>query len=178
MLATTQVQFWDDMTDPMKVTFDGQNRLIYLNTQYPSIRIKQDMYSAMKRWLKRRQNLTYPPAIRTIGGDSLGNGQYAGDLYFLTNDWQVVVSHQVAITGVLYNDNVAISTYNVQSGGGVIATVASLAFAYTTDIPFTAESIRDTIWNTSASTQTNVATLGGQIASTNSTATNILAVSI
>lgn len=178
MLTTVQVQFWDDLLDPLKVTFDGDNRKIYLNTQYATIRVKQDMYSAMKRWLKRRQNLTYPVPIRTVGGDPLGGGLYAGDLYFLTNDWQVMVQHQVAVIGTLYNDNVAQSTYNVSSGGGVVATVAALAYAYTADIGFTEQSITDAILNTPISTQSNTATVGGAIAATKATTQTILSVSV
>jgi hypothetical protein len=131
----------------------------------------------MKRWLQRRQNLTYPAPIRTVGGDPVGGGLYAGDLYFLTNDWQVIVSHAVAITGVLYNDNVAISTYSVQSGGGVVATVASLAYAYTAEQPFTAQQVATAVVD-QAITSGNTSTLGGAIAATQTATKNILSLSV
>jgi hypothetical protein len=174
VFASTYVQFWEDLEDPLKVTFDGEHSKIYLNPQYPTIRVKQDMYSAMKRWLQRRQNLSFYPPIRGIGGDPVGGGQYAGDLYFLTNDWQVVVQHQVAITGVLYNDNVAISTYSVQSGGGVTASVSSLAYAYNTSgvtVPTAAE-VATQVWNTNPASLPNN-TVGGMVYDTNNNVSNI-----
>lgn len=171
---TTLIQFWEDLEDPLRVTFDGEHRKIYLNPQYAIVRVKQDMYSASKRWLQRRQNLTYLPPIRSIGGDPVGGGQYAGDLYFLTNDWQVVVGHQVAVTGVLYNDNVSISTYSVQSGGGVTASVSSLAYAYNTTgatVPTAAE-VATQVWNTNPASLPNN-TVGGMVYDTNNNVSNI-----
>ena len=174
MFASTYIQFWDDLEDPLKVTFDGEDRKIYLNPQYATIRVKQDMYSASKRWIQRRQNLAYLPPLRSIGGDPVGGGQYAGDLYFLTNDWQVVVSHQVSVTGVLYNDNVSISTYSVQSGGGVTASVSSLAYAYNTSgaaVPTAAE-VATQVWATNPTGLPNN-TVGGMVRNIDQDTTNI-----
>jgi len=172
---TNYIQFWDDLLDPMAVTFDGDNKQIILNPQYPVVRVKQDIYSASKRWLQRRQNSSYLPPLRGIGGDSVGGGVYAGDLYFLTNSWSILVKHQVVVTGVLYNDNVSVSTYTVQSGGGVQATVSSLAYAYNTTgaiVPSAAE-VATQVWNTASALQTDQNTLGGKLATTAATVGNI-----
>ncbi len=131
MLAT-DISFWDDYTDPLKVTFDGPNRLIYLNPQYTSFSVKVDLYSASKRWLQRRDNTKFLPPIRVVGGDPVGGGLFAGDLYFLFNGWQVVVNHTVSMDGVLYQDDPLLKTYIVGPGGGVTATVSNLAYAYST----------------------------------------------
>lgn len=150
---TTNISFWDDYLDPMKVTFDGENRLIYVNDYYSAITIKTDVYSAFKRWFQRRQNATFPAPLRSIGGDPVVGGLYAGDIYFLTNNWQVVINHPVTVNGVLYNDNTALPTYIVQSGGGVISTVSNLAYAYNTigaTIP-TATDIANQVWSTDPS---------------------------
>lgn len=175
MWASTYISFWDDLLDPMAVTFDGSKKQVILNTQYPIVRVKQDIYSASKRWLQRRQNASYLPPVRSIGGDSLGGGLYAGDLYFLTNGWQIVVKHQVVVTGVLYNDNVSVSTFNVQAGGGVQATVSSLAYAYNTTgvtVPSAADNAA-AVWNAAAALQTDQSTLGGKLATTAATVSNI-----
>jgi hypothetical protein len=174
-VSTNYIQFWDDLLDPMAVTFDGDNKQIILNPQYPVVRVKQDIYSASKRWLQRRQNSSYLPPLRGIGGDSVGGGVYAGDLYFLTNSWSILVRHQVVVTGVLYNDNVSVSTYTVQSGGGVQATVSSLAYAYNTTgaiVPSAAE-VATQVWNTASALQTDQNTLGGKLATTAATVSNI-----
>lgn len=150
---TTSISFWDDFLDPLKVTFDGENKLIYINDYYSTINVKIDVYSAFKRWLKRRQNTSFPIALRSIGGDVVGGGLYAGDIYFLTNNYQIVINHPVAVSGVLYSDNVNLSTYIIQSGGGVTSTVSNLAYAYNTigaTVP-TATDIANQVWSTDPS---------------------------
>jgi hypothetical protein len=184
------ISFWDDLLDPLLVTFDGDNKYIIVNpiVQYANgtpvgssvtVRAKQDIYSASKRWLQRRQNLDYLPPMRTIGGDSVGSGQYAGDIYFVTNGYQIYVTNQVNITGIVYNDNVGTSPYAVQAGGGVIATVSSLAYAYTTSgvtVP-TADQTAAAVWAVNPNAYAgNTNTLAGTLSQINSTTTNILAV--
>lgn len=109
-----------------KVTFDGENKKIYVAPSVSNIDVKTDIYSDWKEWVQLYDNSKYLPAIRTIGGDSVGGGQFAGDIYFLINGWQIVVDHLVNITGILYHDD-PISPYIVLPGGGVIATVSNLA---------------------------------------------------
>jgi hypothetical protein len=65
------------------------------------------------------------PAFRSIGGDPLGGGLFAGDLYFLTNGWQVVIDHSVTVNGVLYHDD-SIPVFVIEPGGGVTSTVSNL----------------------------------------------------
>ena len=109
--------------------------------------------------------MSYLPPLRSIGGDSVGSGLYAGDIYFLTNNWRVDVTNTVSITGILYQDNLSLDTYIVEAGGGVISTVANLAYAYNTTgvtVPSAAE-IRDEILGTNPSTYANTETVGGKI---------------
>lgn len=165
MLTSTAASFWDDLVDPLKVIFDGDNKLIYIAPQYNNINVKIDLYSASKRWLQRRQNMSYLPPIRSIGGDSVGNGLYAGDIYFLTNNWRVSISNSVAVSGILYQDNLSLNTYIVEAGGGVVSTVANLAYAYNTTgvtVPSAVE-IRDEILGANPSTYANTDTVGGKI---------------
>jgi len=181
---TNYISFWDDLLDPLLVTFDGDNENIivnpirlYANGQAVgtsvTIRAKQDIYSAGKRWLQRRRNYTYAQPVRSIGGDNVGGGQYAGDIYFITNGWHIVVNQQVNLTGIVYSDDYS-TPYTVNSGGGVIATVSALAFAYNTSgvtVPTAAE-------NAAAVLNANPAaygasTVGGAINTTNQTVANI-----
>ena len=53
------------------------------------------------------------------------------DLYFLMNNWKVVVNQPVAIEGVLYDDS-GTSPYIITGSGGVTATVSNLAYAIAT----------------------------------------------
>lgn len=175
---TNCISFWDDLVDPMKVTFDGDNKLIKVNPQYSNnIRVKQDIYSASKRWLQRRRNFTYAQPMRGIGGDQLTGGLYAGDIYFLTNGWQIQIDHAVQITGTVYQDSAYnyLSVYVVLSGGGVIATVSSQAYAYSSSgvtVP-SASQVASAVWNSVTSELTGVGTIGAQIVATDNLVTNV-----
>jgi hypothetical protein len=109
------------------VTFDGDNRRIYVAPSASTLQIKH-LYSMWKQWVQTYDNSKYLPALRTIGGDPVGSGKYAGDIYFLVNNWQIIISHAVAVEGTLYNDAGG-SPYIIEEGGGVIASVSNLAYA-------------------------------------------------
>lgn len=186
---TNYISFWDDLLDPMLVTIDGDNKYIIANPiqQYANgqvsgntlsngstIRAKQDIYAASKRWLQRRVNSTYSQPMRTIGGDRVDNGLYAGDMYFVTNGWRIVVNQQINITGTIYNDTAATSPYIVNAGGGVIATVSSLAYAYSSigvTVP-TASEVASTVWNINPASY-GASTAAGVINATNQTIANV-----
>ena len=186
---TNLISFWDDLLDPMLVTFDGDNKYIIVNPiqQYANgqisgntlsngqtVRAKQDIYSASKRWLQRRRNLTYAQPMRNIGGDSVGGGLYAGDMYFVTNSWRIVVNQQINITGIIYNDTTAVSPYIVNPGGGVVATVSSLAYAFNSTgvtVPSAGENAA-AVWSVNPATY-GATTTGGIINSTAQTVANI-----
>lgn len=126
-------EFWADYDPPngyygnQKVTFDGINRQIIVNEGVTELSVKSDIYSNWKEWMQVRDNAKYLPALRTTGGDPVPGNQLTGDTYFLINDWQIVVNQLVRITGVLYHDNPALEPFIINPGGGVIATVSSLA---------------------------------------------------
>lgn len=132
------------------VTFDGDRKLIFINYIESEIDVKTNLYSEWKEWVQVRDNAKYEPALRTIGGDPLGAGQYAGDMYFLINGWQVVIDHYVKVNGILYSDDYP-SPYIIEEGGGVFATVSSLALSYNTtgvEVP-TVQDIRTELDNNS-----------------------------
>jgi hypothetical protein len=89
----------------VKVSFDGVNKLIVVNPDSLSIDVKQDIYSAWKEWLLESDNIKFLSAVRVIGGDPIGGGRYAGDIYFLKNGWRISVNHSCDIEGVLYSDD-------------------------------------------------------------------------
>jgi len=191
----TYISFWDDLSDPLLVTFDGDNKNIivnpiqlYANGQgygtSVTVRAKQDIYSASKRWLQRRRNYSYAQPMRSIGGDSVGNGLYAGDIYFTTNGWKITVNQQVNITGTIFTDDY-VTPYIVNPGGGVIATVSTLAYAYNTSgvtVPSAADNAA-AVWNTNpagygATTAAGLINTTAQtVANINVTTQNIFAVS-
>ena len=147
MLLSLFPNWWEDWLLYHKTVFDGENRLIYVSPGTSSISVKTDLYSSWKEWVSLRDNAKFLPALRTIGGDPIGAGQYAGDMYFLMNGWQIVVDQPLAVSGVLYHDD-PISPYIIQSGGGVTSTVSSLAIAYNAGSGVgTVEQVRDAVWS-------------------------------
>ncbi len=126
-----------------KVTFDGVNKRIYVAPTVNQLSVKEDIYSAWKEWVRLYDNSKYLPALRTIGGDPTGLGQFAGDIYFLTNDWQIVVDHFVQISGILYHDNTSLSPYIILAGGGISATVSNLAQSTSPDLT----GVSEAVWN-------------------------------
>jgi len=97
--------FWDEWQLYHKVTFDGPNRLIIVNPYETEIDVKIDIYSAWKRWVQLYDYAKFEPALRNIGGDSIGSGLFAGDLYFTINNWQVYINHSVNVNGVIFSDD-------------------------------------------------------------------------
>lgn len=51
-----------------------------------SISVKTDLYSVWKEWLMVDDNSNRPQVFRAIGGDLVGSGRYAGDIYFFFFD--------------------------------------------------------------------------------------------
>lgn len=124
--------FGDQWSKNHKVTFDGVNRLIIVSEFVTEIDIKTDIYSDWKEWVQLYDNSKFLPAVRTIGGDPVGAGLFAGDIYFLINDWKVLVSNKLNVNGILYDNNPGESPYIIQPGAGVIASVSNLAYAVST----------------------------------------------
>jgi hypothetical protein len=115
---------------PQKVTFDGINRKIIINPGETFLRMKEDIYSAWKEWVQVRENSEFYAAFRTTGGDPVGGGLYTGDVYFLINDWKIVINQQVVIEGIVYDNTPGESPFIVNPGGGVVNTVSNLALQY------------------------------------------------
>lgn len=94
---------WDYWVLNQKVTFDPFNLLINIAPDVTEIDIQTDVYSNFKEWLKLRDNLKYPNAIETVGGDLLPDGNPLGRSFFLTNGWRILLDHGVAFNGNLYS---------------------------------------------------------------------------
>lgn len=98
--------FWDYWQLYHKCVFDGVNKLIFVTPGVTDLDIKTDVYSDWKEWFRIYDYAKYSPAIRTIGGDPLGGGVFAGDLYFLINGWRLVIDFsKTKVTGALFSDD-------------------------------------------------------------------------
>lgn len=105
MVTMTQNMWQEDWLLYHKVAFDGINKLVLIDPGQTNIDVKTDLYSSWKEWARLRDHAKFLPAFRTIGGDELGGGQKAGDLYFTNNGWRILVSSSCNIVGTVYSDD-------------------------------------------------------------------------
>lgn len=96
-----------------KVTFDPVNRLIIVDSGITELDVKVDLYSDAKEDWKSDATLNklrFP--FRTIGGDPLGGGRFAGAYFFLQNDngWRLRPyegDHELTLVGNFYPEDSA-----------------------------------------------------------------------
>ena len=89
----------------LKVSFDGVTKLITVNSNESVIDVKEDLYSAWKRWIQTRDNLKYINAMRTVGGDPTVQGEFLGATFFVTNGWRIVLTNATTIEGNIFSDD-------------------------------------------------------------------------
>lgn len=146
MLATW-FGFYGDWELRDKVTFDGPNRLIIVNPGVTELSVKEDIYSAWKRWVKvGADNAGFLPAMRGIGGDPTIGVQRAGDIYFTINNWRLVVDlAQTAVTGILFSDDFNTAYYDPDLNAVFPAIVSSAVNAIETTTTVVDNAALDTI---------------------------------
>lgn len=89
-----------------KVTFDGPNKLIILNTGVTTIDVEIDLYSEWKKWVLIDPNSQWAAAFRTVGGDVIGTNQFIPKYFFLINTWKVKIDNlSVNFSTNLYSDD-------------------------------------------------------------------------
>ena len=97
---------WDYWELRAKVTFDMDARLIIVNPNVTVLDVKVDIYSRWKDWLLLETNTKSTQAMRTIGGDATVTGQFAGDIYFMVNNWQIQFDPSTtSISGSIFSDD-------------------------------------------------------------------------
>lgn len=99
----------------MSVTFDGTQKLIICNPGTVSL-TAQGLYSDWKEWVQSGQGINYLPAFEAIGGQPLPGGLFAGQTYFLVNNWKIKpqsANHRLAIIGNLYTSDGSPATVSV-----------------------------------------------------------------
>lgn len=70
--------------------FDGPNKRIHICEECAPGGVARftvnQLWSRYVDWVAQDDNSKYPPAMRVIGGDSIGSGQYVGTYLFFRND--------------------------------------------------------------------------------------------
>src|SRR3990172_3221562 len=103
-----------------KFTVDTTNKLFVAKAGVTSFNVKVDFYSDGKEhWIADDTANKFDFPIRVIGGDPIGGGKFAGDIYFLRDGWKIrpdEADHTLVIDGNLFLDE-------GEPGGLVVATV-------------------------------------------------------
>lgn len=91
-----------------KFIVDGPNLLLVAKPGVTAVDVQVDLYSdAKEHWIDTVDNKFNFP-LRTVGGDPIGGGKFAGDLYFLTNGWKIrpqEADHELVLDGNLFLDD-------------------------------------------------------------------------
>lgn len=165
-----------------KVTFNGSDKLIIINSGITSINVKIDLYSDWKEWLLQSDNVKYPQAFTAVGGDPISDTLSLGTTYFLENSWKIRPyegNHRLVVTGNLYardgsnpftsttgNYNVMInlSTSNlvdlvtVETGGNTLSDIGQAVWTYNkTSNSISADTMGDVVKNTESLSNDNQA---------------------
>jgi hypothetical protein len=99
-----------------KVTFDGANKWIFVNTGITNIDVRVDMYLEWKKWVLESDNSKWLAAFRSFGGDPTTINQNAPSYFFLINNWRVIVdSLNVVFDNNLYSDDYDTPFVNINS---------------------------------------------------------------
>ena len=122
-----------------KVTFDGPNKIIYINPGVTELDVIIDLYSDWKEWIQGYDDVVtakYAPAFRIVGGDSLGTASLAGYV-FLINGWLLKPwsgDYTLTITGNLFSDDYDYIHIPADSGSvNIKQVVSSLTQVVTTN---------------------------------------------
>lgn len=112
----------------MAITFDGENRLIRLDSSTTGISASE-VYSRWKDWVADSDNAKFVQAFATVGGDPLGDDVYITPYFFMMNGWKVrpyPQDYQLVVTqNFLTEDNV--SPFSFPPGGFAIEVVRQFA---------------------------------------------------
>lgn len=83
---------WDRFPN-QKVSWDGFNKIIYVNEGVTTLDVKVDIYSAWKEWSLASPEdpspISWPEAISAIGGEPLNDTLNVGSTFFLENGWRI-----------------------------------------------------------------------------------------
>ncbi len=134
-------EFWSDY-DPannyfgaQKVTFDGPNRIIYVNEGETEIDVRVDLYSNWKEWYISNQGEPYPSswpiAFTAVGGDNITQSVKLGTTFFLENGWRIkpwesAAGYVLTVNGNIYTREPGENPFIPTSGVSVALTRSNL----------------------------------------------------
>lgn len=99
-----------------KVVFDGDNKLIIVNSGTTDIDVGNDIYLEWKKWVLELDNSKYLAAFRAFGGEQTTLNQKSPNYYFLINFWKIKVENlSLNINYNLYSEDYSSPFDNINS---------------------------------------------------------------
>jgi hypothetical protein len=154
-----------------KVTFDGPNKLIIVNSGVTELSVQIDLYSDWKEWWGLGDNSKYFAAFRTIGGDPLSPSVSVGDYYFLQNQvtdggWRIRPyegDHVLTITGNLVPEDATKALFTSTLGDwNVLITLQTSSLTQTAG-GTTPSEIGAAVWDPLATLYNTPGTMGAKL---------------
>lgn len=168
--------FWEDF--PMKVTFDGPNKLILINEGETSINFREDIFSNWKEWVQQPvvHNDKFDQALEGIGGQPTVVGRALGTTYFLKNDWKIRTwegDHRLQIDGNFFSDDGSSPTIPTIGNFTVTYefTVSDIVETIFIEATANAALLANTVWEAQTSEHTTSGSFGEIVQSGNVVAT-------
>ncbi len=164
--------WWDYWQLYHSVTFDGPNKLIWVNDGVISLDVKEDLYSDWKEWviLPHVVNAAYLPAISAVGGQPLPGGRFVGSTYFLENGWRIKPyqgAYRLTVNGNLFTtegDNPVVDAdgllNNIMVEFTVSTLVETISIAGDTLTADDITSLTEGVWTETLSQYTSAGTAG------------------
>lgn len=162
-------QFWQDSDGSgggfgsggyygtQKVSWDGFNKIIYVNEGVTTLDVKADLYSAWKEWLlgnvENPSGSGWPRAISAIGGEPLNDTLNVGSTFFLENGWRI----QPFASKLPYVLTVNGNLFTREAGGN------PFLFAEGVSVNLTRSNIVDQLVATSTITQSDLQNIAAQV---------------
>lgn len=150
-------QVWESWSDEWeleeRVSFNGYEKRIVVNSGVTSIELDKHVYSAWARWMTREDNSRFSQAIRFSGYDPIPNG-FTGVTFFMTNGWKFCYNpNEVAVKGAMFSDNFDTAYWNVDGIKPIypaqVSSLVNSAVSYqnvVTGTALTPEQTRDAVW--------------------------------
>lgn len=183
-LATLNFNSWWNWADypGQKVSFDGPNKIIYVNEGVTELDVKIDLYSAWKEWkinsLEAPHPTAYLNAFTAVGGDPITDTQDLGVTYFLENGWRIQPfaskqSYTLTIRGNLYTREPGETPFFFAEGVSVslvrsnivdLITVSAVGVSITEqDITNIANATADSVWDEALSDHQTAGSTGRKL---------------
>ena len=172
---------WEDYPG-QKVTFDSQNKIIFVNEGVTELSVKTDIYSGWKEWKVNAQESPHPTAydraLTALGGDPITEDQKVGDTFFLENGWRIQPfaskeAYVLTVNGNIYTRETGgnpflfaegVSTSLVRSNIVDLVTIQSASVAITSaDIAAIATATADNVWDEPLDDHVNTGTTGNKL---------------